>query len=50
MIINKIYFAGLDQKFDGYFKGYLAGLTLLKDNKESDNVIKCFNNFTVKSV
>lgn len=35
---------GLDEKFDGYFQGYLAGLTLLKDKTESDRVIKCLNN------
>ena len=36
--------SGLDEKFDGYFQGYLAGLTLLKDKTESDRVIKCLNN------
>ena len=36
-------FPGLDDKFDGYFQGYLAGLTLLKDKTESDLVIQCLN-------
>ncbi|ESO95730.1 hypothetical protein LOTGIDRAFT_116621 [Lottia gigantea] len=35
---------GGKSKFGHFFKGYLAGLSVLKDKREDDRVIRCLNN------
>lgn len=35
---------GNTKKFDHFFRGYLAGLSVLRDKTESDRVIKCLVN------
>ncbi|KAK6175300.1 hypothetical protein SNE40_013791 [Patella caerulea] len=35
---------GGKSRFEHYFKGYLAGLSVLKAKRESDRVIRCLNN------
>lgn len=35
---------GNTKKFDHFFRGYLAGLSILRDKTESDRVIKCLVN------
>ena len=38
------FFSGGESNLSQYFKGYLAGLTILKGKTESERVIKCLNN------
>ncbi|XP_067658784.1 calsyntenin-1-like [Haliotis asinina] len=35
---------GGENRYEHHFRGYLAGLSFLKDKTESDRVIKCLNN------
>lgn len=44
-VLKKIIFqSGGHHKFNHYFRGYLAGLSVLKGKTESERVIRCLNN------